>query len=179
MLKMLYRKLMNAVLTVLILVYLILDELIWERIAEPIYEFIHSLKILQSAETAIAGLNRYTLLVVFLILFAAVEGLGVVAIGMIAQGLIIPGTVIYAGKIPVAAFTFWLFKIAKGKLLTFMWFNLCYEGLLRLLDAIKHNPIYLAIKAKAATVKTWFKSLAIVAFAKKIKAALGFSKPGV
>lgn len=176
MLKLLYRKLLNAVLTVLIFIYLILDELIWERIAEPIYEFIHGLKILQRAEVAIAGLNRYTLLVLFLFLFAAVEGLGVVAIGLIAQGLIVPGTLIYAGKIPVAAFTFWLFKIAKYKLLTFVWFNFCYERLLRLLHAIKHSPIYLAIKTKATAIKIWFKSLAIVALAKKIKSALGFSK---
>jgi hypothetical protein len=159
MLKALYRKTLNAALTLLVLVYLILDELIWERIAEPIYEFIHSLKILHKVELAIIGLNRYALLILFLFLFAAVEGLGVVAIGLFAQGLIIPAIILYAGKIPIAAFTFWVFKIAQEKLLTFAWFKHCYELLLSVLHKIKNSTIYLNIKAKTINIKIWFKAL--------------------
>ncbi|MBK8815763.1 MAG: hypothetical protein IPN42_09780 [Methylococcaceae bacterium] len=176
MLKTLYRKILNAVLTVLVLIYLILDELIWERIAEPIYEFIHGLKILQKVEIAIARLNRYTLLILFLFLFAAVEGLGVVAIGLFAQGLIIPAVIIYAGKIPIAAFTFWLFKIAQDKLLTFVWFKFCYEWLLSVLHKIKTSTVYLHIKAKIVNIKTWFKNLWAGELVQRIKAAVGYKK---
>lgn len=177
MMKTLYRKILNALLTALVLVYLILDELIWERIAEPVYEFIHGLKILHKVEVAIADLNRYTLLILFLSLFAAVEGLGVVAIGLFAQGLIVPAVIIYAGKIPIAAFTFWMFKIAKDKLLTFAWFKFCFEWLLSVLHKIKTSTIYLNIKAKILNIKTWFKNLWGSELVKGIKAVAGFKKP--
>ncbi len=174
---MLYRKILNAVLTILVLIYLILDELIWERIAEPIYEFIHGLKILQKVEIAIVGLNRYALLTIFLFLFSAVEGLGVVAIGLFAQGLIIPAVIIYAGKIPIAAFTFWMFKIAQDKLLTFVWFKFCYEWLLSVLHKIKTSTVYLNIKTKTLNIKTWFKNLWPSELMKRIRAVVGFKKP--
>ncbi len=177
MLKILYRKILNAVLTVLVLIYLVLDELIWERIAEPVYKFIHGLKILQKAEVAIVSLNRYALLVLFLVLFAAVEFLGVVAIGLFAQGLIIPAMALYAGKIPIAAFTFWVFKIAQDKLLTFAWFKFCYEGLLSVLHRIKNSIIYLGIKAKITNIKVWFKAFWASRFVQQIKAIFRVNQP--
>lgn len=176
MLKLLYRKIFNALLTVLILIYLILEELVWERIAEPVYEFIHSLKILHNVEQAIAGLNRYAVLVLFLVLFAVVEGLGIVAIGLFAQGLIVPATVLYAGKIPITAFTFWLFKITQDKLMTFGWFKLCYEWLIAVLHNIKTSSIYLNIKVKITGIKTWLKLHWPSKAVQRIKTVFGFSK---
>jgi hypothetical protein len=178
MLKMLYRKILNAVLTILVLIYLILDELIWERIAEPIYEFIHGLKILNKVEVAIHSLNRYAVLMLFLFLFVAVEGLGILAIGLFAQGLIVPATLLYAGKIPVTAFTFWMFKITQDKLLTFIWFKMCYEWLLSVIHKIKTSKVYLNIKTKTVNIKNWFKSHWISKTVQRIKAAFGFKMSG-
>jgi hypothetical protein len=174
MLKNLYRKAINALLTVLVFIYLILEELVWERIAEPIYEFIHGLKILQKVETLILKFNRYALLVCFLALFAAVELLGIIAIGLFAQGQVLIATVIYIGKIPIAAFTFWVFQVAKDKLMTFAWFKFCYEWLLTQLHKIKTSVIYLNIKAKTVSVKTWFKNLMASEPVRRIRSALGF-----
>jgi hypothetical protein len=176
MLKTLLCKVTNALLTVLVFVYLILEELVWERIAEPIYEFIRELKILHKLETVILKLNRYTLLVCFLALFGAVELLGIFAIGLFAQGQILIGTVIYIGKIPIAAFTFWLFQIAKDKLLTFAWFKFCYEWLIAQLHKIKTSAIYLNIKAKISSVKMWIKSLWANETVRRVKALLGFKQ---
>jgi hypothetical protein len=177
MLKNLYQNAVNALLTVLVFIYLVLEEVIWERIAEPIYGFIHGLKILQKVEILIHSLNRYTLLACFLILFAAVEILGIIAIGLFAQGQVLLATVLYAGKIPIAAFTFWVFKIAQDKLMTFAWFKFCYEWLLAQLQKIKTSAIYVNIKAKMISVKTWFKSLWASELVRRIKAALGFKQP--
>lgn len=174
MLNTLYRKLVNALLTVLVLIYLILEELVWERIAEPIYGFIRGLKILHKLETVILRLNRYALLIFFLALFIAVEFLGIIAIGLFAQGQVLIATIIYAGKIPIAAFTFWVFKIAQDKLMTFVWFKFCYEWLLAQLHKIKTSVIYLKIKAKTVGVKFWFKNLFASETVRRIKAALGF-----
>ena len=177
MLKTLYRKFINALLTVLVLIYLILDELIWERIAEPIYKFIHGLKILHKVEIAIVSLNRYALLILFLSLFAAVELLGVVAIGLFAQGLVIPGVILYIGKIPIAAFTFWMFKIAQDKLLTFVWFKYCYELLLSILHKIKTSPVYLNVKTKFVLIKEKVRGFWASRFVQRIKAIFQFKQP--
>jgi len=177
MLKTLYRKILKAILTVLVLIYLILDELIWERIAEPIYEFIHNLKIMHKVELAIIDLNRYALLTLFLSLFAAVELLGVVSIGLFAQGFVITSILLYTAKIPITAFTFWMFKIAKYKLLTFIWFKYCYELLLTLLNKIKTSSAYLSIKAKTVNIKTWFKTIWASQTVQSIKAMFGFKQP--
>ncbi|MEQ1484158.1 hypothetical protein [Methyloglobulus sp.] len=176
MLKTLYRKIVNTLLTVLVFIYLILEELVWERIAEPIYGFIRELKILHKVETLILKLNRYALLIFFLVLFAAVEFLGIIAIGLFAQGQVLIGTLIYIGKIPIAAFTFWVFKVAQEKLMTFAWFKFCYEWLLAQLHKIKTSAIYMGIKAKMVAMKMWLKSLLVNEYVRRIKAALGFKQ---
>jgi len=177
MLKKLYLKLTNILLTILIFIYLVLEELVWERIAEPIYGFIRELKILHQVERLILSLNRYALLVCFLALFVAVELLGIIAIGLFAQGQVLLGTVIYIGKIPIAAFTFWVFQVAKATLMTFAWFKFCYDKLIVLIHKIKTSIIYLNIKAKMVSVKTWFKHLMASEPVRRIKAALGFKRP--
>ena len=174
MFKKIFRSAFNTLLTILVLAYLILEEFIWDRIADPIYRFLHSLKILQRLESVIHRLNRYTLLIIFLLLFVAVELLGVVAIALIAQGQVLVATFIYAGKIPIAAFTFWLFKVAKDKLLTFGWFNYCYEGLLNIINKIKTSAVYINIKSKIHIVKAWLKNLHIRHLVNRLKLALGF-----
>jgi hypothetical protein len=176
MLKNFYRTVTKIVLTILVFIYLVLEELVWERIAEPIYVFIHGLKILKKVEILIHRLNRYTLLVCFLALFAAVEILGIIAIGLFAQGQVLLATVLYAGKIPIAAFTFWVFRIAQDKLMTFVWFKFCYEWLLAQLLKIKTSAIYVKIKANIASVKMWFKNLWASASILRIRAALGFKR---
>ena len=176
MLKLLYRKIINALLTVLVFIYLILEELIWERIAEPIYVFIRELKILQTLELAILRLNRYTVLTAFLVLFAIVELLGVVAIGLFAQGQVIVASVVYLGKIPITAFTFWMFKVAKEQLMSFAWFKFCYEWLMSVLLKIKTSAIYVNIKSQIVSVKTWFKDFWHSESVRRIKAMLGFKQ---
>jgi hypothetical protein len=176
MLKMLYRKIINTLLTVLILIYLVLEELIWERIAEPIYGFIRELKILQTLEQVILQLNRYAVLTVFLLLFAAVELLGVVAIGLFANGQVVIASVVYLGKIPITAFTFWLFKIAKDTLMSFPWFRFCYEWLMSVLLKIKTSAIYVNIKTKIVSVKMRFKAFWTSESVRRLKAMIGFKQ---
>lgn len=174
MLKRISILLFDTLLTVLILIYLILEEVVWERIAEPVYEFIHGLKLLQKIEVQIHGLNRYTLLVIFIFLYSVVEILGLIAIGLFAEGRVVAATVLYIGKIPVAAFTFWMFKIAQDKLMTFAWFKWCYDGLQAILLKIKTSTIYIKITTKIHTIKTWFQSLELREHLRRIKTALGF-----
>jgi hypothetical protein len=157
MLKKCFAKAADIVLGILVTVYIVLEELVWENIAEPIYRFIHSLAILQKPEELIRGLDRHVLLAMFLILFVQVELLGLFALQLIGTGKVVVGTLLYAGKIPVAAFTFWLFSISKAKLLTFGWFERSYELIMLIIEKIKHSDIHQRIAARLKQVKAWLK----------------------
>jgi hypothetical protein len=157
MLKKFFAKTTDFILGILVAVYILLEELVWENIAEPIYRFIHGLAILQKPEEFIRGLDRHVLLGVFLVLFVQVELLGLFALQLIGTGKVVAGTLLYAGKIPVAAFTFWLFRISKEKLMTFGWFKQSYELILLIIEKIKSSAIYLRIAARIKQVKAWLK----------------------
>lgn len=159
MLKRILAKIADIVLGILVTIYIVLEELVWENIAEPIYTFIHGLAILQKTEAFIQRLNRHVLLALFLALFAQVELLGLLALKLIGTGKVIAGTALYAGKIPVAAFTFWLFRLAKEKLMTFGWFKRAYELILWSIEKIKSSAIHQRIAARLKAVKEWLKIL--------------------
>ncbi|MGR8952691.1 MAG: hypothetical protein ACU83V_09785, partial [Gammaproteobacteria bacterium] len=150
-------KIANIVLGLLVVVYIVLEELIWDNIAEPVYAFIHGLAILQKAEALIDRLNRHVVLVLFLVLFTQVELLGIFALKLIGTGKVIAGTALYAGKIPVAAFTFWLFRVSKEKLMTFGWFERVYELIMSIIQRIKSSAIHQSVAAKFRSIKKWLK----------------------
>ena len=150
-------KITDIALGLLVAIYIVLEELIWENIAEPIYSFIHGLSILQEAEKFINKLNRHVLLVLFLALFTQVELLGIFAMKLIGTGKIIAGLTLYAGKIPVAAFTFWLFRISEEKLMTFVWFKQAYDLVISIIVKIKMSAIHQRVVARLKLVKEWLK----------------------
>lgn len=178
MLKKIIAKIADIVLGILVTIYIVLEELVWETIAEPIYTFIHGLALLQKAEESIGKLNRHVLLALFLALFAQVELLGLLALKLIATGQVIAGTAVYAGKIPVAAFTFWLFRVTKEKLMTFGWFKQVYDLIIALIAKIKLSAIYQKIAARLKTVKEWLKIRFSRSrlYIKKLMASLGRAK---
>ena len=150
-------KITDIALGILVTIYIVLEELIWENIAEPIYTFVHGLSILQEAEEFIGKLNRHVLLVLFIVLFTQVELLGIFALKLIGSGNVIAGVTIYAGKIPIAAFTFWLFRISKEKLMTFDWFKQVYGFVISIILKIKMSSIHQRILARLKSAKEWLK----------------------
>jgi hypothetical protein len=182
MVKKFFAKTADIVLGILVTVYIVLEELVWENIAEPIYRFIHSLAILQKPEEFIRGLDRHVLLGVFLVLFVQVELLGLFALQLIGTGKVVAGTMLYAGKIPVAAFTFWLFRISKEKLMTFGWFERSYELIMLIIEKIKLSAIHQRIAARLKQVKAWLKiklyrsRLYIRQFVQAIRNSITFEK---
>jgi hypothetical protein len=122
------------------------------------------------------------LLGVFLVLFVQVELLGLFALQLIGTGKVAAGTLLYAGKIPVAAFTFWLFRVSKEKLMTFGWFKRSYELIMLIIEKIKHSAIHQRIAARLKQVKAWLKiklyrsRLYIGQFVEAIKNSITFEK---
>ena len=148
----------RLILTFGVFLYVVFEELVWDLIAQPVYEYLRALRLLQRIEGKIVNFKPLTLLVLFLLLFIQVEALGILALGLIAQGDPVVGMSIYLAKLPIAAFTFWMFRVSKHILMTFDWFKRNYQLMERGIDFIKSSNIHKSMVALILQVKTWLKS---------------------
>jgi len=142
---------------ILVIIYIIFEELIWEGIAKPIYEFVHSLKILQKVEVKLHSVNASVILVIFVILLGVVEALGIYAGILFVSGQVLVGLLLYILKIPIAAFTFWVFRITEDKLMQFGWFKWTYDWIMKGIDWLKSREIYISTMERLAAVKVSIK----------------------
>ena len=138
---------------ILVFLFILFEEIIWEGIAKPIYNKIESWHITQKLEGRIVQSNRYIILLVFLSFLFGVEGAGLLAGVFFIQGKVLLGLLLYIAKIPIAAFVFWLFKVGKEKLLSFDWFNWSYQKLMSGLDWLKDLEIYKSTMAMILSIK--------------------------
>ena len=72
---------------------------------------------------------------------------------MLIQGFFFIGVGLYLFKIPIAAFTFWLFRISKDKLLSFAWFAWSYEKTVAGFEWIKSREIYIETVERVKNIK--------------------------
>jgi len=141
-----------------VFLYVVFEELVWDLIAQPVYAYLRDLRLLQRIEVKVLSLKPLTLLSLFLLLFIQVEGLSIFALGLLAQGRPVLGISLYLAKLPIAAFTFWLFRISKEILMTFAWFKFSYETMAQAVDFIKATSIHKNIVAWVMQIKQWLKS---------------------
>jgi len=157
MLLKIFNKIGRLFLTIIILVYIVFEELVWERFSQPIIRFINRLKILQKLGEYLQTVNSKVILFIFVMLFALVETQGLYAASLFVQGKVLHGVLVYAGKVPVSAFTFWLFREVKPKLMTFIWFDRAYTYVMMLIAKITDSQTYLTVKSKAVLIKRYIK----------------------
>jgi len=143
--------------TLIVLGYIFYEELVWERFAQPIVRYIQSLNLLKKLEAYLQDVNGVVILFAFVLLFVVVELQGIYAGILLLQGKVILWLLLYAGKVPIAAFTFWLFRISKPKLMAFAWFEKSYIFVMKSIDWLKATEIYKNIKIKAAEIKSYIK----------------------
>jgi len=146
-------KLISLLQLILVLIYIIFEELIWEGIAQPIYEAIHSLKILQKLEAKLQHVNPSIILVIFVLLLSVVEAFGIPAGMLFVSGQVLLGLGLYLSKIPIAAFTFWLFRVTEDKLMTFGWFKWLYDKMIGAIDWLKSRVMYVKTMERLKSVK--------------------------
>ena len=162
-----FRRLLIITQFLLVFLFILFEEIIWERLAEPIYHKIQSLKILQKLQLFINKTNRYIILAIFISLLFSVEGAGLTAGIFFVQGKVIFGTLLYMIKIPIAGFTFWLFRVSKNKLLSFEWFSWSYNQLMRGIDWLKSTDIYHSSISIMSNIKSKFKKIKQKYFSKE------------
>ena len=142
---------------VLIFFYVVLEELVWERFAEPIYKYIKYLKPFEKLEIFLSKQNRYFLIFLFLISLIVGEGLGLLTPIVMVKGYVVVGIVIYGLKLLIAAFAFWVFNTQKEKLLTFAIINYGYEKIIYLKNLIQNSTVYIIFIQKYKKLKEYLK----------------------
>jgi len=144
-----------------VLIFILFEELIWEGIAKPIYQRIHELRILQTIEQKLKSVNPAVILILFILLLLTVEMLGIYAGILFLKGHFFLGLFLYLTKIPIAAFTFWMFRVSENKLMQFGWFRWLYGHLMKIIDRLKDLPVYQKtmkqIKYLKAEAKEWIR----------------------
>jgi hypothetical protein len=154
------QRLLLVIQFLLVFLFILFEEIIWEGIAKPIYNKIESWHVTQKLEQSIQKSNRYILLLIFTVILLLVEGAGIFAGVLFVQGEVLFGLLLYITKIPIAAFTFWLFKVSKSKLLSFGWFDCLYHKIMNGLDWLKNLDIYkstisMMLEFKEKIKKSW------------------------
>ncbi len=167
MLSTIKNRLLSLLQLLLVITYIIFEELIWEGIAKPIYEAIHALKILQKIEAKLERVNPSMILVIFVVLLTIVEAFGIYAGMLFVSGQVLLGLALYISKIPIAAFTFWLFRVTEEKLMQFGWFKWLYDLIMKAIDWIKSSEIHQKTIEYLLQIKTHIKSLKEKYFANK------------
>ena len=160
-------KLISLFQLILVLIYIIFEELIWEGIAHPIYNYVHSLKLLQKVEVALHDVNRHVILVIFIVMLIAVEAFGLYAGYLFVSGQAALGLSIYLTKIPIAAFTFWMFRVTEDKLMKFGWFKWIYDRVVKFIDWLKSLDIYIGTMERIKSMKENMKAFRIKHFSKE------------
>ncbi len=158
MLSTIKNKLTSLLQLTLVIIYILFEELIWEGIAKPIYEAIHSLKILQKVEAKLQHANASIILVIFVVLLSIVEGFGIYAGMLFVSGQVALGLALYIAKIPVAALTFWLFRVTEDKLMTFAWFKWLYIKMMDAIEWLKTREVYVKTMERLKAVKAKLKA---------------------
>ena len=145
----------------LALLFIVFEEIIWEYLVLPVRNFLNKV-IKENAIILIGSLNRYVILLIFLVILVLAEGLGIIAGLLFLKGLILLTVLVYIIKILVAGVTFWLFGIAKKKLLSIRIFAYGYEKVIAAKEWIEARKIYIDIKKRAKAfslkIKNKFKS---------------------
>ena len=153
-----YHKILNITLIILVFIYIIFEELVWEKFAKPIILLISKFQLFTNFAPKILALNSYVILIFFVSTFVIVEVIGIYAGLLFVSGHMTSAILIYVLKVPVAAFIFWFFSIAKYKLLEFKWFEITYTYLMSIISKIKNSSIYIMIKEKSYELKKSIKN---------------------
>ena len=155
--KNLLKKLLFLLQITLILIYVTLEELVWERFAEPIFRYIKYLKPFEKLEQILSNSNRYIVLILFIVMLVVGEGLGLLTPIIALKGYPILAMVLYAFKLLIVAFAFWVFNTQKRLLLSFKFVAYFYEKLMLLIDWLKSTYVYIYTKELIHKIKIYIK----------------------
>ncbi|NKQ40807.1 MAG: hypothetical protein HF962_04470 [Sulfurovum sp.] len=148
-----FARLLSLIQFILVVIFIVFEEIVWENFARPIYNFIQDLQILQLLEKKLKKTNRYFILLLFVMLFVVAEATGIVAGVIFVKGMVTLAIFLYVLRIPIVAFTFWLFRVTEDKLLSFGWLKYLYLKILDIFEWVKSRDTYISMLSTARDFK--------------------------
>lgn len=169
-----FRKIKHILVLFTVITYILFEELVWNKIAEPVYSFLKNLKFYELFLSYIhLSANRYTVLLLFVMPFVAGEFLGILSAVLAASTHILLAIVVYALKIPLVVIAFAILKAGDSKLESFALFSAARRAVIIIMEKIKSSTIYQKIKQlsnhikyKISLSKSTFKELVIKTYNK-------------
>jgi len=163
MLQALKYKLVTLFQLILVILFILFEEIVWEGIAKPVYRWVHALKVLQKVEIWLQRVPAEVILALFVLMLVSVEMMGLYAGIQFVSGNIALGLTVYMMKIPIAAFTFWMFRATESKLMRFGWFRWIYGKIMQVIEKLKSLEAYRRtirrLYMAKVEIKAWFQSL--------------------
>lgn len=142
-LDLLIRRIRNAFLTLLLLGYLLFEELIWQKAVAPFLRFFSSFHLYRRfLEYVRLRAGRVIVLLLFSVPFLVGELIGIVSGILAARLYFVSAALLYACKIPLIVVALAILEHGKEKLLTFRWFALSYGWVIRGLERLHKSRIY-------------------------------------
>lgn len=103
-----------------VVLFILFEEIAWNRIGKPAYLKVKSLKIMNRFQEWVSNFeNRYILLAIFLTPFIMMEAASIVALKAFATGAIVTGIGLYTIKILLTAPVVIIFNASKKQLVSF------------------------------------------------------------
>ena len=138
--------------TLLVLFYLFFEELVWERLVNPIKSWIEK-HIGRRLKSLLLSLSPTSSLLVFGVSLIVAEGFGLAAAPVAILIDPVVGALFYLLKVVFAAFAFWFFAQSKEKLLRFGWFAYLYTRTIEVYEWIKSTQLYKRVKSRLQAIR--------------------------
>mgnify|MGYP006883112819 CR=1 FL=1 len=138
---------------ILVVLFIIIEDIAWTRIGEPIYNMVKSFKVMDRFKLWINDINhRYLLLGIFLIPFVFMEASSIYAGKALMNGTIFTGIGLYTIKLILTAPVVIIFNAGKDILLTFWIVKWPYGLIIKM----KRSKIWNSVKTFSAKAKVEF-----------------------
>ena len=138
------RAIRHALIGVIVVLYLLFEELIWETLVDPLVRALRRFALYRRFLDYIhERASPRVVLVLFVIPFVMGEGASLLSALLLAQWHVILAVMVYMLKIPLVIVALGIFQQGREKLLDhYRWFAWLYWRLLSGLSWIKATPMY-------------------------------------
>lgn len=149
----------NGVFSLLIIFYILFEELIWEKAVAPIVRYVADFHIYRRfLDYVHLKAERWIVLILFLIPFGIGEIVGTASALMAAQLHLFGAAILYTLKIPLIVISLGILQNGKEKLLSYRWFALCYGWVMMQIDRLHSTHLYRQIYIVSIRIRNRIKS---------------------
>lgn len=133
--------------------------MVWKTAVTPVIRYVSTFHLYVRFLTYIQlRAGRFTVLFFFIIPFLIGEAIGILSGILAAKLYLVSALFLYACKIPLIVIALAILHSGKEKLLSFVWFALCYRWIIRQLDKLRNSTLYIQTVHRISKIREHFTS---------------------